>query len=296
MGMSEKLNGQQKNINDIIQDKYRIRRKLEATEMTYKEKVKQLAELRENLIKKEAALEKLEKMSISSLFYSILGTKQKRINEEKQEYLQAKLNYDECQDELKKLEREIGQLKLELGEISVLEKKYLGLLNQKEQMQKRGEDSNSDGIIGQSEELTKVRAKAKEIQEAIEAGRAVIAGLEKVLSHLDSAKNWGVWDMLGGGLISTAIKHSRIDDARNAAYHVQHLLRRFEKELKDIGEIHNINIEIDSFATFADYFFDGLIADWIVQSKINQYRENTVRLKKDVERLVYELNRALKRI
>src|SRR5690606_8934759 len=97
MGMSEKLNGQQKNINDIIQDKYRIRRKLEATEMTYKEKVKQLAELRENLIKKEAALEKLEKMSISSLFYSILGTKQKRINEEKQEYLQAKLNYDECQ-------------------------------------------------------------------------------------------------------------------------------------------------------------------------------------------------------
>jgi len=27
-------------------------------------------------------------------------------------------------------------------------------------------------------------------------------------------------------------------------------------------------LEIGDFLTFADYFFDGLIADWLVQSKI----------------------------
>jgi len=32
----------------------------------------------------------------------------------------------------------------------------------------------------------------------------------------------------------------------------------------------NLNVDISGFSVFADYFFDGLIADWVVQSKINQ--------------------------
>ena len=36
-------------------------------------------------------------------------------------------------------------------------------------------------------------------------------------------------------------------------------------------------MDVGSFLTFADYFFDGVIADWMVQSKIgdslNQVRE-----------------------
>jgi hypothetical protein len=30
-----------------------------------------------------------------------------------------------------------------------------------------------------------------------------------------------------------------------------------------------MSLDIGGFATFADYFFDGLIADWVVQSKIH---------------------------
>ncbi|QDV41138.1 hypothetical protein Enr13x_09760 [Stieleria neptunia] len=31
-----------------------------------------------------------------------------------------------------------------------------------------------------------------------------------------------------------------------------------------------VSLQIDGFAKFADYFFDGLISDWIVQSKIQK--------------------------
>ena len=31
-----------------------------------------------------------------------------------------------------------------------------------------------------------------------------------------------------------------------------------------------VSLEIGGFSKFADYFFDGLIADWVVQSKIQQ--------------------------
>lgn len=80
--MSEKLDSQLTSINDKIQEKYKIQRKLEVTEKAYEEIKKQLDELREHLNKEEADVKKLEGSSITSLFYSILGTKEERMDKE----------------------------------------------------------------------------------------------------------------------------------------------------------------------------------------------------------------------
>jgi len=61
----------------------------------------------------------------------------------------------------------------------------------------------------------------------------------------------------------------------------------------DVGSFQHLNIDIGSFATFADFFFDGLIADWIVQSRISQSRENALRVLKQVENVKRRLERAL---
>lgn len=45
-------------------------------------------------------------------------------------------------------------------------------------------------------------------------------------------------------------------------------LQSFRKELADVDQRLHLSLEIGDFLTFADYFFDGLIADWLVQSKI----------------------------
>lgn len=40
-------------------------------------------------------------------------------------------------------------------------------------------------------------------------------------------------------------------------------------ELADADERLHVSLgEIGGFSTFADYFFDGLIADWLVQSRV----------------------------
>ena len=36
---------------------------------------------------------------------------------------------------------------------------------------------------------------------------------------------------------------------------------------------YEIHIRVDGFLTFADFFFDGLIADWLVQSRLKEARE-----------------------
>jgi hypothetical protein len=121
-----------------------------------------------------------------------------------------------------------------------------------------------------SEQLADLKVDRKEIREAIAAGKTALNTLEQVKTELGSAANWGTWDMLGGGMISTMVKHSKIDSAKEHAHRAQQQLRRFQDELADTNERLHMSLEIGGFCKFADFFFDGLIADWVVQSKVSE--------------------------
>jgi hypothetical protein len=140
-----------------------------------------------------------------------------------------------------------------------------------------------------SEQITDLNSELKEVTEAAAAGSHVIAELEQVISSLESAEGWGLWDMFGGGLISTAIKHSRIDDARNQVNEVQTKISQFKRELADVQKNVDIQIDIGELASFADFFFDGLIVDWIVQSKIEDSLLRSKQAKDTIVRAVAEL-------
>lgn len=130
----------------------------------------------------------------------------------------------------------------------------------------------------------------KEIREAISAGSNVTNHLNKTLDSLNSAEGWGTWDLLGGGLISDMIKHGHIDDAKSGAERTQKELLRFKTELADIKISSNINIETDGFAKFADFFFDGLIADWCMQSRINDSQDSVISVKNQVQMVMNKLS------
>lgn len=129
----------------------------------------------------------------------------------------------------------------------------------------------------------------KERREAIRAGEDALAALRRAQSELNSARNWGVYDIFGGGLISTLIKHDKINNADTYIKEAQYKLERFYQELDDIGETFGTNLAVDDFLTFADWFFDGLIADFMVQSRINRMRE-------EVDRMIARVGSVLARL
>ena len=49
----------------------------------------------------------------------------------------------------------------------------------------------------------------KEKKEAIAAGNQALHSLRTAQENLNSARNWGIWDMFGGGFLSTALKQSQ---------------------------------------------------------------------------------------
>ena len=127
---------------------------------------------------------------------------------------------------------------------------------------------------------------SQEIQEAQEAGVRALNSLRKAQRCLDSARNWGMLDIFGGGMITTLLKHSRMDDAQQCVQQAQWDLRRFSQELSDV---HLPQIELNGFASFADIFFDGLWADLFVQQKINAARRQLEEASRRVEDILYQL-------
>jgi hypothetical protein len=282
-----------------VKQKLRIRQKLlddlDRTQNMLSEQTSRLAELEITVKKEGLDVEKLEGLSLTGLFHAVLGDKQTQIEKERQEYLAAKLKYDECKYSVSALERDINDLKARIAGLGDIDSQHRAIVKRKEQLISQGNDLNATKLIEFSEALADAQSDIRELKEAIEAGKAVLAGLDSVVGFLKSARNWGTFDMLGGGLIATAVKHSRIDRARESVHHVQQLLRVFQRELADIDSRTDIDLDIGSFLTFADYFFDGLIIDWVVQSKIGRSLDSAVQAAERVGGIVQQLQINLKK-
>ncbi len=130
-----------------------------------------------------------------------------------------------------------------------------------------------------------------EIREAVEAGERALRSLRDARSSLGSARGWGMVDMFGGRGLSGLIKHVKIGDARSSLNRAKADLDRFSRELSDVREIQGLDIEIGDFLTFADFFFDGFLADIMVQSKIRQAQDKIDNAIDRVETLLMKLGR-----
>ena len=129
----------------------------------------------------------------------------------------------------------------------------------------------------------------REKQEAIEAGERALRSLRQAKSDLNSARGWGIYDILGGGMISTLIKHSRMHHAEENINQAKWELQKFARELDDVEDLTGADFGIGDLATFADFFFDGMLADFYVQTKINNARAQVDEAIRRVEYVIMRL-------
>lgn len=129
----------------------------------------------------------------------------------------------------------------------------------------------------------------KEIDEAIASGEAALFSLKEAQNKLNSARNWGIFDMLGGGLITDLVKHSKMNDASAYLEEAKRDLLVFQRELQDVQGAIDLKVDVSEFLTFADFFFDGFIMDYVVQTKIAEARRQIEQAIPLVEGLVNDL-------
>lgn len=126
----------------------------------------------------------------------------------------------------------------------------------------------------------------RELTEAKKAADTALRALEEARDYLSSARNWGIADILGGGFLTTLIKRGKMDDAERCLMRARNAMNRLAKELADLP---GARLEAGDFLEFADYFFDGAIADFLVQSRIKRTLEQTEEAMRRVRRVREQL-------
>ena len=115
--------------------------------------------------------------------------------------------------------------------------------------------------------------------------------LQTAKENLNSAKNWGLVDMFGGGFFSTMLKHSKMDHAKQNMDQAKYDLRNFSRELNDVNMVCNLNIDTGDFLSFADYFFDGFVVDRVVQDRIYNAKRQVEEAIRRTESIDHQLQR-----
>ena len=247
------------------------------------------AVLEAQLIKEQVDVEKLENLSLTGLFYSFLGSKEEQLDKERQELLSAQVKYQHTKKQVAFLEQDKDALARQLGDLAGVEADYERLLSEKDDLLRLSNQPVARELMELSGQVADLNSQLKDIAEAISAGKVVLVGMDEIKVSLQSAEGWGLWDLLGGGLLTTAVKHSRINDARASVIDVQKNMRHFKRELADLQNKIDLKIDVSELASFADFFFDGLIIDWLVQSKIQASLEQSKKARKMIVKTLKEI-------
>ena len=107
-----------------------------------------------------------------------------------------------------------------------------------------------------------------QVNQALNLTNQLIAELDQAERQLSSARNWGFLDVLGGGLITDLIKHSKLNNAKSSMDRVNYLLQELRRALGGISMAGDYSMNGSGFETFADFFFDSGIVDVYMTAKI----------------------------
>lgn len=122
----------------------------------------------------------------------------------------------------------------------------------------------------------------KEINDVQLIINQILPLIDQAENKFRKARNWGFFDILGGGFITDLIKHSNLGAASDIMNRINYLLHDLQRELKEVVIPTDFSMNTASFSTFADFVFDGILADVYMQSKImtslEQIRELRSRL------------------
>lgn len=225
-------------------------------------------ELKESFLKEQADVDRLEGRSLSAFFYNVIGKMDDKLTQERQEAYAAQVKYDAVARELAEIEEDLERYQAELYSLQNCEARYAAVLREKTQAVKANGGDIAQQILRLEERTAYLESQDRELEEAFAAGQNALTITDQIVDSLNSAESWGTWD-----LVADLAKHSRLDEAQACVESLQSQLRRFKTELADVTIAADFQVNIDGFLRVADYFFDGLFADWAVLDQIHQSQD-----------------------
>lgn len=272
-------------LSDQMMEHKRLKNEVKGLEKQLQQLENKLRELENIRLHEMADVEKLEKVTLTSIYYWLVGQKEDVLDRERADVQAAALKCEAARREKEEVEREIAQRRRRLSELSGCEYQYQELLRQKRAQM------NDPEVEEWEARAAHYQMQQKELREAISAGRSALHTAESILGSLKNANGFATWDLLGGGMIADLAKHSYLSDAQRQIENLQRQLRQFKTELCDVDFKDAVQLDVGDFLYVADFIFDGLIADWMVKDRIGRAQRQVENTRWQIENMLARLQR-----
>lgn len=250
----------------------------------------QVQDLQAVMLEEQADVDRLEGRSLAAFFYNVIGKMDEHLTKERAEAYAARVKYDAAAGELANVEEDLRRTVDELSGLQGCEGRYEAMLREKADAVTSAGGPAAEEILRLEERRAFLSSQKRELEEAAAAGNAALDTTRSVLDSLDRAEGWGTVDLFGGGLLSDMAKHSHLDDAQYAIEQLQSQLRRFKTELADVTIHADMQVNVEGFLRFADYFFDGLFVDWAVLDHISQSKDQVLSTQGQIQSVLSRLH------
>lgn len=222
-------------------------------------------------------VERLQGLSLTGIIASLRGSRESTLEREKAEADAAAYRLREAQGRLDAMVGELRETEVRQARLSLSLGAYTAAQADKEKFLMGGNDRRGVKLTELAEARGRLEAELTEVDEAIAAAEEAKQALAILDDLLGSASAWSTYDtFFGGGAISSAVKHSRLDEAAQAANAADHALARLRTELTDIpgatAALPGLNIE--ELTRFVDIWLDNIFTDVAVMNRINSAKEN----------------------
>lgn len=125
----------------------------------------------------------------------------------------------------------------------------------------------------------------KEFIEVKEQTEIVLSLLEQALEKTASAKNWGLFDIFAGGMMSSLFKRGRMQESNQLMEEIEATLQKLKTEYGDIEMELPSKFNLDFTSGVLDVWFDNVFTDLSVQSSLKERKTQLEQLHDQVGEL-----------
>ena len=241
--MLENINKKINEVEENIRRRQEFYNILEQKQQELKKEQTRRRELSKALNKKEGQIKRLQSPSVIGL---IFRSEDMDLQEKLRQYDIIKSEYENCGNSVINIEKDINFYREQIENYHSLDSDYDDLIRERRDLILSKNDKTAHELRDYLylEDMSKKELDIRGVKESIAACNNVLPSLERAIRNLESAKSWGVWDIIGGGFLSTAIKHSKIDNMRQEIKGVEREIRALNTSLSYINLPSDMDIKI----------------------------------------------------
>ena len=167
-------------IDPILADLYSRRKELEAV----------YDELKQIMVNEQADVERLKETSFASIFYTVIGQKDKKLEKEESEAFDAEASFREIRNQLDALNEEIKKYEQELRTVRGCDMRYGRVLPQILDEVRAIDSPDAKAVIDTVDSLARIEEKVAKFDEAIEISRNALNNAREAAKYIDNADKY----------------------------------------------------------------------------------------------------------